>query len=243
VGVVSFNLTHKKEKGDHVKMSPLAECLLVEQIAPRLRATSRCLPQVGADDADELYADGIAMAAQMLDSAEKRGKKVTAGNIAWYATKQLSTGRRSTYAGRADALCPAAQLDGNAQFTSLQQEVAHDPITGEGIPLGEFLADEADDPAEAAARNLDWTDFLSGADDLSTHMIVAFARGDTMRGLKEEAGLSDSGMSGRKRALAAGVLEHFGPDCLADADRDPGWKADVVVQREKDACRRETCGV
>ena len=106
-------------------MSPLAECLLVEQIAPRLRATSRCLPQVGADDAEEMYADGMAMAAAMLDSAEKRGKKVTAGNIAWYAGKQLASGRRSTYGGRADALCPAAQLDGNAQHTSLQQDIFH----------------------------------------------------------------------------------------------------------------------
>jgi hypothetical protein len=108
--------------------------------------------------------------------------------------------------------------------------------------LGEFLADEGDDPVEATCRNLDWEQFLSGADDLSRHMIVAFARGDTMRGLKEEAGLSDSGMSGRKRALAAGVLEHFGPDCVADADREPAWKADVEVQREKDACRHESAG-
>ena len=51
-------------------MSPLAECLLVEQIAPRLRATSRCLPQVGADDAAELYQDGLAIAAKQLRQAE-----------------------------------------------------------------------------------------------------------------------------------------------------------------------------
>ena len=106
--------------------------MLIDHIAPRLRATSRCLPQVGADDAEELYQDGLAIAAQMLDSAEKRGKKVTAGNIAWYASKQLSTGRRSNYGGRMDALSPAAQLDGNVQLSSLQHEVAraHDPEGG-----------------------------------------------------------------------------------------------------------------
>ena len=71
-------------------MSPEAGCLLINQIAPRLRATSRCLPQVGADDAEELYQDGLAIAAQMLDSAERKGKEVTAGNIAWYASKHLS---------------------------------------------------------------------------------------------------------------------------------------------------------
>jgi hypothetical protein len=107
-------------------MSPEAGCLLVEHIAPRLRITSRCLPQVGADDADELYQDGLAIAARMLDSAERNNKKVTAGNIAWYAGKQLASGRRSTYGGRADVLCPAAQLDGNARFAVLDQDVAHD---------------------------------------------------------------------------------------------------------------------
>jgi hypothetical protein len=223
-------------------MSPQAGCLLMEHIAPRLRVTSRCLPQVGADDAEELYQDGIAIAAQMLDSAERRGKKVTAGNIAWYAVKQLATGRRSTYGGRADALSPAAQLDDNAQLTSLQQEVAHDPENGEGIALADLLADDAEDPAEAACRNLDWEHFLSGADDLSGRMIVAFARGETMRHLKAEAGLSDSGMSGRKRRLIAEMKEVLGPDCLADAGREPAWRADVEAQREKDACRHENTG-
>ena len=64
-------------------MSPQAGYLLVEEIAPRLRIASRRVPQIGADDADELYQDGIAIAAKMLDSAERNGKKVTAGNIAY----------------------------------------------------------------------------------------------------------------------------------------------------------------
>jgi hypothetical protein len=223
-------------------MSPQAGCLLMEQIAPRLRITSRCLPQVGADDADELYQDGIAIAARMLDSAERKGKKVTAGNIAWYTTKQLASGRRSTYGGRADAICPAAQLDGNARLTSFQQEVAHDQETGEAIPLLDLLADMAEDPAQAAARNLDWEQFLSGLDGLSRRMVVAFAHGDTMRDLrlKDEAGLSDSGMSGRKRKLIAEMKEMLGPDCLADAGRDPAWQSEIIALREKDACRHES---
>ena len=58
-----------------------------------------------------------------------------------------------------------------------------------------------------------------------------------MRGLKETAGLSDSGMSDRKRKLVAMMKEVLGPDCLADAGREPTWRSDVAVQREKDACR------
>ena len=71
------------------------------------------------------------------------------------------------------------------------------------IPVLDLLADTAEDPAQAAARNLDWEQFLDGLDGLSRRMIVAFAHGDTMRDLKDETGLSDSGMSGRKRRLIA----------------------------------------
>jgi hypothetical protein len=220
-------------------MSPQAGYMLEEHIAPRIRATSRCLPQIGADDAEEMYQDGLAIAAKMLDNAEKNGKQVTAGNIAWYASKQLATGRRSTYGGRADVLSPAAQLDRKSSLAHIHQEVGHDPVTGEGIGLGDLLADTAEDPAEAAARNLDWTEMLSELDDLSCHMIVAFSRGDTMRGLKSEAGLSDSGMSARKRRLVTAIEEHLGDGCIADAGRDPAWLPDITAQREKEACQLE----
>jgi hypothetical protein len=220
-------------------MTPHAGWMLLEEIAPRLKAASRCLPRVGADDAEELYQDGLAIAAQMLDSAERNGKEVAASSIAWYATRHLLCGRRSTYAGRADVLSPAAQLDGRSRLSSLDEET-DDPETGEPIPLGEALAWEADDPSQAAARNLDWQAFLDDGDELTGRMIGALARGDTMRDLKTATGLSDSGLSGRKRQMAARLLEHFGAsspgDCLADAGRDPVWMADLVVQRESDAC-------
>ena len=224
-------------------MSPQAGSVLLNEVAPRLRAYTRGLKQVGADDGDELCQDGIALAAQMLDSAERRGKAVSAGNVAWYAARQLAAGRRSTWGGRTDALCPAAQLDGKAGLTSLQAEVAHDPESGEGIALEDLLADSADDPAEAACRNLDWEQFLTGLDDLSRRMVVAFARGETMRTLKMDSGLSDSGMSGRKRRLAGEMKGALGADCLADAGREPAWRADVDALREKDACRHDHVAV
>jgi hypothetical protein len=58
-----------------------------------------------------------------------------------------------------------------------------------------------------------------------------------MRGLKETAGLSDSSMSDRKRKLVAMMKEVLGPDCLADAGREPAWRAAIIAHREKDACR------
>jgi hypothetical protein len=190
---------------------------------------------------------GLAIAAQMLDFAERKGKKVTASTVAWYAVKQLASGRRRTYGGRVDVLCPAAQLDGNAQLTSLQNEVAHahDPEGGgsDGVALVELLASDTEDPAEAACRNLDWSNFVAGLDSLSRCMIHAFARGGSVRELKAASGLSDSGLSGRKRKLIAELKEALGADCLADAGRESAWRADVAVQRERDMCRHESVGV
>ena len=227
-------------------MSPQAGYMLEEHIAPRIRAASRRMPQIGADDEEEVYQDGLAIAAKMLDNAEKNGKEVTAGNIAWYVSKQLATGRRSNYAGRVDVLSPAAQLDGHSRLTSLQQQdLAWDADTGEGAetaPLSDLLADTVEDPALAAARNLDWAQFLSGLDGLSRRMLVAFARGESMRDLKAEAGLSDSGMSARKCRLIARMREALGPDCLAEAGRQPNWQADIIAQREKNVCRLAMAG-
>jgi hypothetical protein len=176
----------------------------------------------------------------MLDSAERQGKEVAPASVAYYATRQLLTGRRSTYAGRADVLSPTAQLDGRSRLTSVDLEI-HDPETGEGIPIGEALACNHEDPSQAAARNLDWEAFLLTGDGMTALMVGAFARGDTMRDLKGVTGLSDSGISARKRKMSARLLEHFGADspdaCLADAGRDPSWMADVMAQREADACR------
>ncbi len=221
-------------------MTPHAGFMLMEEIAPRLKAASIYLPRVGADDPEELYQDGLAIAAKMLDAAERQGKEVAPSSIAYYATRQLLTGRRSTYAGRADVLSPAAQLDGRSRLTSVE-ETMNDPETGESISIGEALACQDEDPSLAAARNLDWETFLLTGDAMTGLMIGAFARGDTMRDLKGVTGLSDSGISARKRQMAGRLLEHFGADsldaCLADAGRDPVWMADLIAGREAEACQ------
>jgi len=46
-------------------------------------------------------------------------------------------------------------------------------------------------------------------------------------------------MSGRKRRLITQMVEVLGPDCLAEAARGPGWRSEIIAQREKEACRHE----
>ena len=77
-------------------MSPQAGELLIEQIAPRLRATiPRVVKPVGAEDSEELVQDAITVAAQMLQRVEACGKQVTPGNIAYYVLLHMKSGRRS----------------------------------------------------------------------------------------------------------------------------------------------------
>ena len=225
-------------------MSPQAGTLLLEEVAPRLKVTISRLPQVGADDPEEMYQDGLAIAAQMLHSAEQNGKEVTPGNIAYYATKQLAVGRRSTYGGRADALCAACQLDGNSEVIPLfpWADDAVVLLDGEAegeLSMADLLAARIDDPSIAAARNLDWEAFLEAHGSFTRKMVGILAGGETMRDLKEIYGWSDSTLSNRKREMASDLRECFGDDCLREVAREPAWTSGLRVGQEKEFNRRE----
>ena len=105
-------------------MSPKAGFVLMDQIAPRLRAT---IPHVvrptGSEDAEELLQDALAMAAQMLHALEARGKEVTVGNICYYVVLLMKSGRRSQSANRTDVLSPGTMLDGKSCALSLEESV------------------------------------------------------------------------------------------------------------------------
>src|SRR5437879_4250980 len=103
-------------------MSPFAGKLLVEEIVPRIRVSVLAGSiVVGADDHKELIQDAIATAATLLMSTEARAKKVTAGNIAFYAVGLVRQGRRSTGQSKTDVMHPGTQLAGRSHLVSLEQ--------------------------------------------------------------------------------------------------------------------------
>ncbi len=106
------------------------------------------------------------------------------------------------------------------------------------MALGELLAGEHEDPSTAAARNIDWEEFLGSHDHRYTPVVMAAAEGDSMRSLKGMFGISDSGMSNLKRRLAAEIRESMG-DVLADVTRRPHWRGCIAAEHEKVACRAE----
>jgi len=85
-------------------MSPHAGEVLRIEVVPRLQsAIPYAVSFIAPEDAQELIADGTAMAAKMIHNAEKSGKKVTrsatgrrgdisAGNMAYYTLQHLKMG-------------------------------------------------------------------------------------------------------------------------------------------------------
>ena len=89
------------------------ENIVLQEVAPRLRAgIGSSITRAGGEDDLELLQDGLVIALGLLQSAERRGKQVTVGNIAYYTLKHLNAGRRSTGVRKNDALHPASKLNG-----------------------------------------------------------------------------------------------------------------------------------
>jgi hypothetical protein len=221
-------------------MTAQAGYLLVEQIAPRLRAlVPKSVKPVGAEDTEELVQDAIVIAAQMLHRVELSGKKFTPGNIAYYALLHMRSGRRSQSATRTDTMAPGTQLDHKSTVLSFEEEVGYDPELDAPITLGELLASEHEDPAMEAARNVDWELFRATHDYRYGIMVKGMAEGRSLKATAERSGHLYMSLYGLKEQMAADVREYLGDEALADSVQTPRWKASINRDREKTACRAE----
>lgn len=222
-------------------MSPMMDQMLVDEVVPRLRRAARTIPKVGHEDEEEIIQDATLMAARMMDSAEKTGHPVTAGNVSYYAAKAARCGRRSYYTGRSDVMSPGCQIDGKARQERLDDEIEldfgdvgtlHDVIASPGYQGQET------DPAEEAARNLDWETFLASHPPRHRTAILVLVSGGTMREAGKRCGLKDSAALILKRRIAADLVEFFGEETVRRLLHGvkPGWEHDLRHIRERHAC-------
>jgi DNA-directed RNA polymerase specialized sigma24 family protein len=222
--------------------------MLVEEVVPRLRNAARTIPKIGHEDDEEIIQDATLMAARMMDSAERAGHPVTAGNVSYYAAKAARSGRRSYSAGRSDVLSPGCKIDGRARHEWLDDEIEiemefgdictlHDVIAppGYGCGCGCGYQGAEPDPAEEAARNLDWESFLASHPPRHRIAILVLVEGGTMREAGRRCGLKDSAALNLKRRIAADLIDFFGEDVirrLLDGVR-PGWESDLRAVRDR----------
>ena len=198
-------------------MSPMMEEMLVNDVVPRLRSAARTIPKVGCEDDEEIVQDATLMAARMMDSAEKSGQKFSAGNMAYYATKAARGGRRSYYTGRSDVMSPGCQIDGKARHEWLDADVefeSGDTGTLHDVVLPYHYQGQESDPAEEAARNLDWASFLASHSPRHRIAILVLVEGGTMRDAGKRCGLKDSAALNLKRRIAEDLVEFFGEDVI-----------------------------
>ena len=130
--------------------------------------------------------NGFEPCRSQLQSDGKAGQKFTAGNMVYYAAKAARSGRRSYYTGRSDVFSPGCQINGKARHESLDQEIEYENEVGEVGTLHEVIAPfdfhgRESDPAEEAARNLDWEGFLAAHPPRHRIAILVLVGGGTMR--------------------------------------------------------------
>jgi hypothetical protein len=215
--------------------------MLVQEIVPRLHAIiPHAVKPVGGEDADELVQDSIVVAAQMLNNLEARGKQVTPGNVCYYVTLHMKSGRRSTGSGRTDAMSPGGQLDGKSMVLSFEEPAGVDAETLEEIPLGEMLADNhMDDPATQASRICDWDGFLDTHDERYNGIICDLASGKNAMEVSRERHRSYFTIRQLKEKLAQDVREYFGDEAVADSLHQPNWRGAIHAEKERFACRAD----
>jgi DNA-directed RNA polymerase specialized sigma24 family protein len=212
--------------------------MLVNEVVPRLRNVVRTIPKVGHEDDEEIIQDCTLQAARMMDSAEKAGHPITAGNASYFAAKAARSGRRSYYTGRSDVMSPGCQIDGKARHEWLDDEIEmefgdvgtlHDVIAPPGYQGQE------PDPSEEAARNLDWEMFLASHPPRHRTAILVLVEGGTMREAGKRCGIKDSAALNLKRRIAADLIAFFGEDVirrLLDGVK-PSWESDLRTVRDR----------
>jgi len=193
---------------------------------------------VGSEDTAELAADGTAMAARMLDSAERDGRNVAANSVAHYVLKSLQSGRRFNYAGQSDVLSPGAFLHQAVQVCSLdlaaEEEEGEDPDT-----LHEMLASTAEDPCSEASRHLDWDKALERMDHRMRDVLKGTAEGVGTNDIAARYQISAPRVCQVRESAGEKIQEAWGGNPVADVTRDVRWGRHVRSYAQRRACRAE----
>ena len=218
-------------------MTAAAAEMLVREIMPRIAsAVPRILKRGGSEDDGELVQDGTVQAVDAIESLETRGQPLYAASIAFYTLQRLKSGRRANYAGRADAMSVAAQLDGRSALSSMDEPIPSD-TEGDELTLHDVLSNDTEDPSQVAARELDWNELLGTLTDRELAIVEATANGDQLDRLAVKLGISPPRVTQIKQAIGRQVKARWGAGVLADVARPPRWSSSLMATWQRELCR------
>lgn len=221
-------------------MSPRAGEMLLREVRPIIRATLArgVVKTVGTEDLEEIEADALAQAANMIERAEKASKTVSASSVAFYTIQALRSGRRFGCASRTDAMSPATQLDGRSVLLSIDAPLdVCDEEDDDEFNLHQCLASTGEDPAAVGAREMDWDEAFAAFDSGDRELLLATAAGTPGIDLALLYNVTPARVTQRKRGLGEKVKSILGDTVLNDCLREPQWEGYMRAYREKRACR------
>ena len=221
-------------------MSPQDEHLLLHHVVPRLRSAIRiAVAHVGSEDDAELLQDGTLMAAKILSNASRKGKRVTAGNVAFYTLQHLKSGRRTVGGSNSDVLGAATQLHGRSTVSSIQEEVPMSSETDETVAVSELMSRDEEDPSTKATRKLDWEQFYGSQDRNGRQLLNCIAQGCETPEISRKLKFTRLAVRERTSQLRTDLKSFFGPGVIAEVCRSPQWFNDLRAVKEHLACRGE----
>ena len=221
-------------------MSPTAKYMLLHDVVPRLKsAIPVAVSYVGSEDKEEMLQDGTVMAAKILTNANRNGKKVTAGNVAYYTLQHLKSGRRTVGNSSVDVLATGTQLQGRSTVYSVNEEVLMCGETDETVEVSELMSRDEEDPSTRATRRLDWQDFFASRDRKDRKLLSFIAEGRELNEIASKLKLTRLAVRQRTEQLRAPLRAFFGDALMADVCRSPQWFNDLRAVKEQLACRSE----
>jgi DNA-directed RNA polymerase specialized sigma subunit len=149
----------------------------------------------------------------------------------------MKSGRRSCGSSNSDVLGTGTQLNGRSTTTSFDEPVHEESELGEEFTVNDMLSIDHEDPAEKAARRLDWDEFLSSLTEREQLLVECMLAGKNRVQAARSIGVSTWTITHDKMDLARKILEFMGADILVMIAKIPGWKNNLNAERELLACK------
>ena len=90
-----------------------------------------------------------------------------------------------------------------------------------------------------AGRNLDWEEFIDEHDPRYLCIIHDTAAGFSMLETARACQMPYHEVREIRGRLVEQLQEFMGPEAIADASRIPVWRSNILVDRERTACRAD----